>query len=64
MNMHFITGHSKIFIGTCQQNIARAFSHRGWMQSGTARVFSGRSQVAVGQAQQIIKQCLARQTAA
>lgn len=64
MNMPFIAGHSKIVIGTCQQNIARAWGLRSWMESGSARVFAGRSQVAVGQAQQIIKQCLARQTAA
>ncbi|HEY4317618.1 MAG TPA: CsbD family protein [Herbaspirillum sp.] len=60
MNMNIVIGHTRTLFGVCQQTAGRVMGNRTLAEAGQRRYFAGRSQVAVGDAQKIIKDCISR----
>jgi uncharacterized protein YjbJ (UPF0337 family) len=60
MNMNIVLGHAKMLLGVCQQTTGRMIGNPTLVDAGKRRYCSGKGQVAIGQAQDIIKQCLSR----
>lgn len=60
MNMNIMLGHSKTLLGICQQATGRVIGNKSMAQAGQERYFTGKGQTAAGQAQDIIKECVAR----
>ena len=60
MNKNIVLGHIKTFHGTCQQLAGRAIGNRTLAEAGQCRYFEGKGQVVRGEAQLIIKRCIAR----
>jgi uncharacterized protein YjbJ (UPF0337 family) len=60
MNMNIVLGHTKTLLGACQQATGRVLGNKTMAQAGLARYFTGKGQAAAGQAQDIIKECVAR----
>ena len=60
MNMNIVLGHAQTLLGVCQQTTGRMIGNRTLTNAGKQRCFSGKGQVAAGQAQDIIKECISR----
>ncbi|MDB5988760.1 MAG: hypothetical protein JWQ10_163 [Herbaspirillum sp.] len=60
MNMNIVLGHAKMMLGICQQKIGRIIGNLTLANAGKQRYFTGKAQVAIGEAQDIIKECLSR----
>jgi uncharacterized protein YjbJ (UPF0337 family) len=60
MNMNIVLGHAKTLLGVCQQTIGRMIGNQALTDAGEQRYFAGKGQVTIGQAQEIIKECISR----
>jgi uncharacterized protein YjbJ (UPF0337 family) len=60
MNMNIVIGHTKTIFGTCQQKAGSIIGNRTLAETGQRRYFAGKGQIAIGEAQRIIKGCLNR----
>ena len=60
MNMNIVIGHTKTIFGACQQKAGQAIGNHTLAEAGQRHYFAGKGQIAIGEAQQIIKSCLNR----
>jgi uncharacterized protein YjbJ (UPF0337 family) len=60
MNMNIVLGYTKTLFGVCQQTAGRTMGNRTLAEAGQRRYFEGKGQIAVGEAQNIIKGCINR----
>jgi uncharacterized protein YjbJ (UPF0337 family) len=60
MNMNIVIGHTKTLFGVCQQTAGRVLGNKTMAEAGQHRYFTGKGQIAVGEAQKIIKGCISR----
>ncbi|RXZ33204.1 CsbD family protein [Oxalobacteraceae bacterium CAVE-383] len=60
MNMNIVIGHTKTVFGACQQTAGQVLGNQTLAEAGQRHYFAGKGQVAIGEAQQIIKSCIDR----
>jgi uncharacterized protein YjbJ (UPF0337 family) len=58
--MIIVLGHTTTLLGACQRATGHAIGNKSMAQAGLERYFTGKGQVAAGEAQDIIKACIAR----